>query len=633
MSARPVCLALAAAALALLCATNASAAPLPLTPANLSAGGQDAAGPQVAVDPAGDAVAVWSRFNGANQIVQAASRPAGGAWSGAADISVAGRDAVEPQVAIDSAGNAVAVWSRSDGLRTVVQEATLAAGGGWSAPIDLSNAEGNAAAPQVAVDVAGDAVVVWSRFNGLNQIVQAASRPAGGAWSGAVDLSLAGGDAVEPQVAIDGAGNATAVWSRNGGANFIVQSSTRAAGGPWSSPPSDLSIAGGPAGEPQIAVGASGEAVAVWSCNDGANRIVQSAARAAGGPWSGAVDLTATGSDSDKPQVALAPGGEAVAVWARDTVGFNTVAQAALRSPGGSWSAAANLSTGASIAEAPQVAVDRAGDWIAVWSDSAASPSVILSATRPASGGWEGMRRLSEQGENSVGAQIALAPDGNGVAIWTRESGSHPIVQALGFDGTPPQLRAVSIPAVATMGKPVSFSASAFDVWSPIASIRWSFGDEAGATGPAVTNSYARPGTYRASVVVADALGRSSEASATVTVYPQARAGRNVLVKGRRAKLRVHCASPAGCEGTAKLIAAVELKRGARVIRKRLSIGTKPFAIPGSTSATLSIRLTKPGLAAVRDAGKRRGLKAQLTGPGIKHRLVALFARPSGPPA
>jgi hypothetical protein len=250
---------------------------------------------------------------------------------------------------------------------------------------------------------------------------------------------------------------------------------------------------------------------------------------------------------------------------------------------------------------------------------------VIRSATRPAGGGWEAPRGLSQPGENSVEAQIALGPGGDGAGLWTRESGSHPIVQALGFDGAPPQLRAVSIPTVATMGKPVSFSVSPFEVWSPVASISWSFGDGAGASGPAVANTYARPGTYRASVVVADALGKSSEASATVTVYPKARAGRNVLVKKGRAKLSVHCPSPAGCEGVAKLVAAVELKRGTHPKRKRLPIGTKRFAIPGSRTATLSIKLSKPGLTAVSAAG-RRGLKAQLTGPGIKHRLVAIFA-------
>ena len=322
------------AALALFCASSATAGPVPLTPVDLSAGGNNASTPQVAVDPAGDTVAVWSRSNGFNEIVQAASRPAGGAWSGPVDLSAGGGNALEPQVAIDGSGNAVAVWSRSNGSRTVVQAAVMGAGGAWSPAVDLSDAERNASAPQVAVDPAGNAVAVWSRFNGLNDIVQAASRRAGGAWSGPVDLSVGGGNAGQAQVAIDGSGNAVAVWSRYDGANFIVQSSARAAGGGWSSPPTDLSAAGGPAGEPQVAVGGGGEAVAVWSRNDGANLIVQSAARAGGGAWSGAVDLSTAGLNSKEPQVTLSPGGEAVAVWVREAGGFNTLAQAALRPPG-----------------------------------------------------------------------------------------------------------------------------------------------------------------------------------------------------------------------------------------------------------------------------------------------------------
>lgn len=39
-----------------------------------------AAAVAVAVDPAGGAVAVWSRSNGTNTIIQSASRPAAGAW-------------------------------------------------------------------------------------------------------------------------------------------------------------------------------------------------------------------------------------------------------------------------------------------------------------------------------------------------------------------------------------------------------------------------------------------------------------------------------------------------------------------------------------------------------------------------
>jgi hypothetical protein len=179
------------------------------------------------VAPGGDAVAVWSRVDGLHSIVQASSRPVGGAWSPAVNLSVGGRDAEDPAVGIDAAGNAVAVWRRHNGSKYIVQSATRPAGGSWQAPIDLSAAGETAQEPQLAVNAAGDAIAIWSRFDGLDFAVQAAVRAGGGNWQGALTLSAAGRDAEEPQVAIDPAGNAIAVWSRYDGTRQIVQSSRR----------------------------------------------------------------------------------------------------------------------------------------------------------------------------------------------------------------------------------------------------------------------------------------------------------------------------------------------------------------------------------------------------------------------
>ena len=118
-------------------------------------------------------------------------RPAGGDWAEPDDLSEAGQDAGEPSVAMDEAGEAVAVWTRLDGSDTI-QAAVRPAGGDWAEPDDLSDAGQNAAEPGVAIDEAGEAVAVWRRFNGSNDIVQAAVRPAGGEWSDPDDLSASG---------------------------------------------------------------------------------------------------------------------------------------------------------------------------------------------------------------------------------------------------------------------------------------------------------------------------------------------------------------------------------------------------------------------------------------------------------
>ena len=173
--------AIVAIASALAIAAPAAAAPTWLRPTGLTAEGDQAEAPRIALDAAGDATAVWLHFDGANYIVQSAARPAGGSWSAPVDLSAPGEDADAPQVAVDPGGDATAVWTRFNGAETgsnsIVQAASRAPGGSWSAPVDLSLVERNAEIPEVALDAAGDATAVWRRFDGANYIVQSAEPP------------------------------------------------------------------------------------------------------------------------------------------------------------------------------------------------------------------------------------------------------------------------------------------------------------------------------------------------------------------------------------------------------------------------------------------------------------------------
>jgi hypothetical protein len=202
-------------------------------PVNLSAANQDASRPQVAVDADGDAVFTWERFDGANWRIQARARSAAGALSAVQTLSKGGQDAFAPQVALDDAGDAVFTWSRSDGLNSRVQTRARSAAGTLSAAQNLSDPGQNAFAPQVAVDADGDAVFAWSRFDGTVPDpdlpccarIQARTRSAAGTLSGVQNLSAAGQDAFNPQVGVDIAGNAVATWHRFDGTNDRIQAS------------------------------------------------------------------------------------------------------------------------------------------------------------------------------------------------------------------------------------------------------------------------------------------------------------------------------------------------------------------------------------------------------------------------
>ena len=350
-------------------AGSAWAAPAWLAPQDLSAAGQHAYDPQVAVDGQGNAIAVWQRFDGTSSIVQAAVLAVGGSFGAPQDVSAAGQHAYDPQVAVDGRGNAIAVWSASNGTNFIVQAAARAAGGSFGVPQDVSAAGQDAGFPQVAVDGRGNAIAVWSRFDGTNFIMQAAARVAasrrcrryftpkrGGSFGAPQDLSAAGQDAFNPQVAFDGQGNAIAVWHRfDAGTNTIVQAAARVAasrrrrryftpkrGGSFGAP-QDLSAAGQSASFSEVAVDGRGNAIAVWRRFDGTNTIVQAAVRAAGGSFGAPQDLSAAGQKAGFPEVAVDGRGNAIAVWQRFD-GTNFIVQAAVRAAGGSFGAPQDLS-------------------------------------------------------------------------------------------------------------------------------------------------------------------------------------------------------------------------------------------------------------------------------------------------
>ena len=169
-----------ALALALLLPAAAAAAPTWLPPQILSAPGQEALLPQLAIDPQGNALAIWERSDGTNARIEAAFRPAGGAFGAPQLLSAAGQSANEPQVAIDAQGNALAIWERSDGAKFRIEAAARPAGGTFGSPELLSAPGQSASHSQLATDPQGNALAVWERSDGAKTRIEAAGYDAAG---------------------------------------------------------------------------------------------------------------------------------------------------------------------------------------------------------------------------------------------------------------------------------------------------------------------------------------------------------------------------------------------------------------------------------------------------------------------
>ena len=388
---------------------------------DLTASGENASVPAVAMNGGGDAVVAWQRASGTGFFAQASLRDAGTNFSTPLELGPAGFEVLgPPQAAIDGAGNAIVVWQRvrrHGHEHGVVQAAIRPAGGAFGAPVALSATGSGAVHPQVAMNAAGDAVVAWEQHVNQTMVVQAVVRPAGGSFSapvrslrrgphgpaaarrarrrrqrhGRVDADGPGGhdgpgrDPAGRRCVLGGrrpvaaratraagrsrrtaSGETVAVWTHvDAGGHTIVQASTRPPGGAFSAP-ADLSAAGQNAIDPHVAIDAAGNALAIWSRFDGI-RVVQTATRPAGGAFGAPADLSLAGGEARDPNVVeRTRPATLVAAWQRSD-GANTIV-AGRRSPRGRRDSApiTDLSATGRDAVAPQLGIDADGDAIAV---------------------------------------------------------------------------------------------------------------------------------------------------------------------------------------------------------------------------------------------------------------------------
>jgi hypothetical protein len=232
----------------------------------------------VAVLDDGSAVAVWSRFvEGTESVVQARRIEADGSLGATTvNLSAAGGSAIQPQPALGPGGEATVVWDRFDGVNWVVQSQRLSpAGAAVGVPVDLSASGRSAVEPQLAVDGGGAATVVWDRYDGSNFVVQARRlNPAGAPGAAAVQLSAGGRDAADPQLSLSPDGDATVLWSRYDGSNWIVQRRDFGADGTLGTT-AGLSAAGRGAGEAEPAWGTDGTLTMAWKRFNGAGDVVE----------------------------------------------------------------------------------------------------------------------------------------------------------------------------------------------------------------------------------------------------------------------------------------------------------------------------------------------------------------------
>jgi hypothetical protein len=265
-----------------------------------------------------------------------------------------------------------------------------------------------------------------------------------------------------------------------------------------------------------------GNAIAVWEELGSTESVVRASQRPAGGEFGPRDDLSGSGQSSFGPEIAMTPAGLATVVWTREENGELAI-ETSSRPPGGAFSAPSSVTPTAEASTAPvdtDLKMNDAGDAVVAWPGRATGGQYdIKAAVRSGTGAFSTPAEVSATSPDFLHPDVSIDAAGNATVVWNRSNGTNSIAQAAGYDASPPELRGLTVPATGTVGVPVAFSSSPFDVW-PLASTAFNFGDGTGAPGTTASHAYARPGVYTVTATAVDAAGAPASASASIAISP-----------------------------------------------------------------------------------------------------------------
>jgi hypothetical protein len=364
------------------------------TPERLDGDEGDAIYPHVAAGSAGTLVAIWG---GAGPVYARRFAPGVG-WGPIETVDPYGGQPFKPQVGIDPCEDVFAVWMRRDGRDIWASRDTDT---GWEIPQRLGNGQfqklgvdpncgvvaawsngpvvasrytaatgwqttriddGSGFGYELGVGVAqdGSALVVWAYEDPISRI-WANSFAAATGWGGAELIDDDGTDSRAPHVAVDGQGNAIAVW----GAPGPLRASRYTPIGGWE-PAETIDTATDHTLWPRVAFDTSGNAIAVWEHKDSGSppstySIYANRYSPATG-WGSPEPIESSETTMRTPRIVIDAHGNGTAVWrARARLWSNRY------TPSGGWGEASPLPSVNTNVGDPEIAVDDAGNVTAVW--------------------------------------------------------------------------------------------------------------------------------------------------------------------------------------------------------------------------------------------------------------------------
>lgn len=376
-------------------------------------------------------------------------------WSAPTLIENTDYDIGMARLAGNAAGVFVAAWLQFDGLRGNVWVNRFLPGVGWIGPVAVGLDVGNASGLlDVAIDERGEAIVVWLQDTSYSwspacpclvpqeRRIYANRLVPGLGWGtpdvvGPADSDFHAYDA--PHVAVDPYGNAIVAWWRYQNGHLEVWANRYIPDTGWAEPwvVGTAPYASYYGARIDIAVNAEGDAVIAWATHEVASRTFRT-----GEGWR--LPLALDSSSYGDVDVAMDPAGDAIAVWTQVAPPPEGQNSSSLSIRASRHESGAELS-GSSVVDAPlafrpRIGVSDDGSAVAVWvragSDFQGQPAIYANRFVPQLG-WGVSAKIGDMDDRvGYGSEVSANAAGNAMVAWVAPAGTRANVWARYFQPT-----------------------------------------------------------------------------------------------------------------------------------------------------------------------------------------------------
>jgi hypothetical protein len=404
-----------------------------------------------AMNERGDIVVAWKQSNGSGSNLYSRLYFVGEGWSEAEVVEYTPTYVKMEDVAIDSVGNALVVWTQFNETTTFedMWSNRYVRGVGWTGPEPIED-DGTVANNPIDVLMVdgGYAAVVWTSYVPPKRVM-ISEYEVGIGWSEPSVLDEGGtADAYSPSLDADGEGNVIVVWCQSESPENSIWSKRYEPSSGWGDAEKVADYAY--SASPVIAVGDGGNAMCVWRHYNDTSGFdeVRSCAYEAGVGWDAPVLLTIVAyADEFDPVVDVDRDGNALAAWWKYSLSFDEGVHSRAYDVGVGWGdpvVVAYSDPGALSYPEVEVAMTDEGEALLTFlHDDGVFQDVRGTVYNP-TGGWAPSVQLNMDGLGDVGGiTLAIDGNGNGFALWAQADSARSDVWAARYlapDETPPSV-------------------------------------------------------------------------------------------------------------------------------------------------------------------------------------------------